>query len=67
MEVEISENTTKKIAEASLTLGIQKKELIRRAIIVYLDAISKDLSLRKEMAELDELSDEALYNFEKSL
>ncbi|MEK6825855.1 MAG: hypothetical protein AABY00_03650 [Nanoarchaeota archaeon] len=67
MEIEISENTTRRIAEISQTLGIQKKDLIRRAILVYLDAISKDVQLREEMQELDNLSDEALYNFEKSL
>ena len=65
--IEIPNDTSKKVDEASKILGIQKDKLIDRAILVYLDTISKYSNLKKEMAEWDLLSDEALVNFEKSL
>ena len=65
--IEIPKDTSKKVDEASKILGIQKDKLIDRAILVYLDTISKYSNLKKEMAEWDLLSDEALINFEKLL
>ena len=65
--IEIPKDTSKKVDEASKILGIQKDKLIDRAILVYLDTISKYSNLKKEMTEWDLLSDEALVNFEKSL
>jgi len=67
MQIEIPKDTSIKINRASLILGIKEKELIDRAILLYLDNISKYLSLKQEMKEWDLLSDEALMNFEKSL
>ena len=60
-------STSTKVREVSKLLGIKKQELIDRAIIVYLDNISKYVDLRKEMKAWDNLSDEALFLFEKSL
>ena len=57
----------KDIKDASKVLGINDKKLIDRAIIVYLDAIQKQIDLKREMKLWDELSNEALINFEKSL
>lgn len=67
MEIEIPKGTSKKIDETAKLLGIKKQELIDRAILLYLDNLSKYLELKKEMREWDILSDEALTNFEKSL
>ena len=67
MQVEIPTDTSKKIERVSKILGIGKKELVDRAILLYLDDISKYTELRKEMKEWDALSDEALLNFEKSI
>jgi len=67
MQIEISKDTSRKIEEASKVLGIKRNNIIDRAILVYLDSIQKQLELKKEMKLWDELSDEALVNFEKSL
>ncbi len=67
MEVEISKDTSEKINRVSKVLGIKEEDLIDRAILVYLDNISKYTELRQEMKDWDVLSDEALANFEKSL
>lgn len=66
MQIELEKDTSKKIDQASKLLGMEKDELIDRAILVYLDNISKYLELKQEMKEWDTLSDEALINFEKS-
>lgn len=67
MQIEIPKDTSKKINNVSKILGIKSQQLIDRAILLYLDTISKQMDLKKEMAEWDELSDEALLNFERSL
>ena len=67
MEVEISKETSDQLTTASRVLGVKKDALIDRALLVYLDSISKLLNLKKEMKEWDILSDEALDNFEHSL
>ena len=67
MEIEISEDVSKKVNEASRILGIGEHEIIDRALLVYLDNMNKYLQLKKEMEAWDVLSDEAFENFEKSL
>lgn len=64
MQIEIAKDTSKKINNISKLLGIKKNELIDKAILLYLDSISKYLDLKQEMKEWDILSDEALLNFE---
>lgn len=67
MQLEITKGTSEKVTEASKQLGLEKKELVERAILVYLDQMNKQIQLKKEMNELDVLSDEALVNFEEAL
>ncbi len=67
MQIEIEKDTSKKIAHASKLLGIHKNHLVDRAIIVYLDNLSKYVELKEELAYWDNLSDEALTNFERRL
>ncbi|MEK6862232.1 MAG: hypothetical protein AABY07_09795 [Nanoarchaeota archaeon] len=67
MQIELQKDTSQKIEKASKILGIKEKELIDRALLLYLDSISKYIELKKEFKDWDELSDEALTNFEKSL
>lgn len=67
MQITIPKDTTEKINNASKVLGIKEKELVDRAVLLYLDSISKYLNLKQEMIEWDALSDEALANFENSL
>ncbi len=67
MQLEINKETSTKIAEVSDILGIKKAELVERAILIYLDNLSKYLDLKKELSEWDTLSEEAWDNFEKKL
>lgn len=67
VEVEIPEDVSEELSEASRIFGVRKEKMIDRAILLYLDSIRKELSLKKEFNQWDELSDEALLNFEKSL
>ncbi len=67
MQIELPKETSSKLSKASKVLGIEDKEIVDRAIIVYLDSIEKMLELKREMKDWDALSDEALISFEKSL
>ncbi len=67
MHVNISKDVDMKVKYVSTVLGIDKKELVDRALLTYIDSVSKFLNLKKEFKEWDKLSDEALLNFEKSL
>jgi hypothetical protein len=67
MDVDLPEDTSEEIDRASDFLGIDRKALVDRAILFYLDAIKKDVELKREITAWDKLSDEALSNFEKKL
>lgn len=65
MQIQISKDINQKIKEASRILGLEEQKIVDRAILLYLDNIEKYIELKKEFKEWDELSDEALLNFEK--
>jgi len=67
MEIKISKEVLRKLDKVSKLLCIKKEEIIDRAILLYLDSIKKYLDLKQELKGWDILSDEALFNFEKSL
>ncbi len=67
MQIEVPKDTLKKIDAISKILGMGKEELVDRAILLYLDNISKYAELKQEMRDWDFLSDEALKNFEREL
>lgn len=67
MQIQIPKDVDKKITEVSKVFGMEKEEIIDRAILLYLDSIQKQLELKKELKMWDLLSDEALENFERDL
>ena len=67
MQVQTSKDVDKKIKEASKVLGLKEEEIVDRAILLYLDSMEKYLELKKEFKAWDNLSDEALNNFESGL
>lgn len=67
MEVDIAKDTSIKIEKASQLTGISRQEIIDRALLLYLDSMSKFLDFKQEMKDWDKLSDEAWENFERSL
>ena len=66
-EILIQRDTLQKIGKASELLGVKKQEVVDRALLLYLDNLSKFIDLKRELKQWDTLSDEALHNFEKSL
>ncbi len=67
MEYIIPEKLSKQVSKAANTLGFDEGEFVDRALLYYLDSISSQIELKKEFDLWDELSDEALENFEKEL
>ena len=67
MEIEIPKDLDKKLSEISKELGLDKEEVVSRALLLYMDSINKMLLLKKEMSVWDKLSDEALEKFEMDL
>ena len=67
MEIEIPKDLDKKLSEISKELGLNKDEVVSRALLLYMDSINKMLLLKKEMSVWDKLSDEALEKFEMDL
>ena len=67
MQIELPKETTRKLNKASKILGLKDKQIVDRAILVYLDNIEKYVGLKKEMKDWDALSDEALVSFEDAL
>ncbi|HIK02451.1 TPA: hypothetical protein H1012_01230 [archaeon] len=65
MQIELPKETSKKVEDASKVLGLEKKDIINRALLLYLDNLQKYLELKKELKEWDSLSDEAILNFER--
>ena len=64
MEIEILKDLDKKLSEISKELGLDKEEVVNRALLLYMDSINKMLLLKKEMNVWDKLSDGALEKFE---
>ena len=67
MKIEISNEIDAELRKVSENFGFDKQKVIEKAILFYLGAVKKQAELNKEFDELDELSDEALVNFENSL
>ncbi len=67
MQLEINKETSERLTRVSKELGMEKKEFVERALLLYLDQMNKYAQLKKEMNEWDILSDEALTDFEEAL
>ena len=67
MEVELTKEANKEIERASTLLGMKKQEIIRRAILVYLDELQKFMELKREFEAWDTASDEAFGKLERKL
>ena len=65
MEIELSKGLKNKLSKVSLILGVKDNDVVNRAILFYLDTISKQLELKKELSAWDKLSDEALAKFDR--
>jgi len=53
------------IKKTSRTMGVDEKELVKRAILFYLNTIREHTALQKEFDAWDRVSDEAFSSMEK--
>ena len=67
MNVNLSKSISLQVQEIAKDVGLKEGEIVNNAVLLYLDTMKKHLQLKKELNELDELSDEALSNFEAQI
>lgn len=67
VEIEISKGISKSLERASKELGLNEKELIVRAIKLYLYSIREQLSLKEEIEAWEMASIGDTVNFEKQI
>lgn len=67
MEVEISEDILRNIEKASRELGLNKKEIINRAVRLYLHNILKEEKLKEEFEAWEMAGIEDLKKFEEQI
>lgn len=67
MNVNLSKTVSLQVQEMAKGIGVEEEEFVNNAVVLYLDTIKKHTQLKKELSVLDELSDEALSNFEAQL
>ena len=60
MQIKIERKLNKKVRDVSRALGVDEKQVITRALLLYLESVKKTMDLKKELEAWDELSDEAL-------
>lgn len=62
MQIEIKEKLNKKVGDASKMLGVDKRQVVERAVLLYLEDLKKSTDLKREFDAWEELSDEAWHN-----
>ena len=66
MEIELSKDISENIEIASKQLGLEKKEIITRALILYLKNLRQYIDLQEELEGWEQISSEDSANlFEK--
>lgn len=65
MPIAIEKKYQKSISEVSRSMGIREKDLVDRALALYLDSAKKILDVEKEFKAWDALSDESLAGLAK--
>lgn len=60
MITRLKEKLLRDLKEVSHTMGIEEKELVDRAVLLYLESVKNLVGLNKEFRAWDELSDEAM-------
>lgn len=64
MELQISNQTISKLKELSQESGISEKEIVEKALSLYLEYLKNSQSLQEEIEEWEEAGIEDLNNFE---
>lgn len=64
--IQIEDKVDRNFKQASRIMRVKKKELIDRALLLYVESIRDLLNLEKEFDAWDALSDEAMLRMTKS-
>ena len=64
MELQISNQTISQLKESSQKFGISEKEIVEKALILYLGYLRNSKSLQEEIGEWESAGIEDLNNFE---
>jgi len=67
MEIEISKDTLENLEKASKELGLNEKEIILRAIKLYLYSIREQLSLKQEIEAWERAGMQDMINLEEQI
>lgn len=67
MSIVIEKNIQRGLTEIAKRMGVGEKELVDRALLLYLGNAKKLLDLEKEFLAWDALSDEAFYELSKKI
>lgn len=67
MAINVEKKIKKNISEISRRMGIKEKDLVYRALLLYLEGAKKILDAEKEFESWDVLSDEAFRMLAKRL
>ena len=67
MEVKIPRDISENVERVSRKLGLNKEEVVRRALIFYLNNIIKGKNLKEELESWESAGIEDLENFENKI
>lgn len=65
MSIVLEKNIQKDLKETAKQMGIDEKDLIERAVLLYLENAQKFFELKREFLAWDALSDEVFFMFSK--
>ena len=60
MRIQLEKKINKQVRDVSRAFGVDQRQIVKRALLLYLEATQKSLDLRSEFNAWDALSDEAL-------
>ena len=60
MQIRVEEKLNKRVREASKVFGVDTQQIMKRALVLYLETIQRQVDLKKEFDAWDALSNEAL-------
>ena len=60
MQIQLEKQLNKRVQDASRIFGVDQSQLIKQALLLYLDSLQRSFDLKKEFDAWDSLSDETL-------
>ena len=61
MQIQLEKKLNKRVQDASKAFGVDQNQLIRQALLLYLDSVQRSSDLKREFDVWDTLSDEAFH------